>query len=307
MSQRLKARVNAIFVQLNRYQRGRKDFSATGLVRDLIGYFADVDKVDLYGGAGQEFDEHLKLRVNSVTRTSDALVKVIADLMVLYFWYMRRPGTDCSQSLVAAKKLRGDTDDSAFFERDLAPIIFGPRLKAFGKSDYKLREVMLEKAALVTANFKAEDQVPMSATRIVRTDSWHKKMFHVSALQQAGRLADLPRVAPREELHQISLHNNFARYFLRVKNIYSPPNRLFIFLRQSTGNFFSVVFAPFNLRLVFHVLRNRLPVYLVYLVIAALFIYGATQLTRGWTYIHDNYLDGHIQEVEQKYRVTIER
>jgi len=120
MSQRLKARVNAIFVQLNRYQRGRKDFSAQGLVRDLIGYFADVDKVDLYGGAGQEFDEHLKLRVNSVTRTSDALVKVIADLMVLYFWYMRRPGTDCSQSLVAAKKLRGDTDDSAFFERDLA-------------------------------------------------------------------------------------------------------------------------------------------------------------------------------------------
>lgn len=307
MSQRLKARINAIFVQLNRYQRGRKDFSAEAMVRDLIGYFNDVDKVDLYGGAGQEFDEHLKLRVNSVTRTSDALVKVIADTMVLYFWYMRRPGTECSQSLVAAKKLRGDTDDGAFFERDLAPIIFGPRLKSFGKTDYKLREVLLEKAAVITASFKESDPVPMSATRIVKTDSWHKKMFHVSALAQKGRLADLPRVAPKEELHQISLHNNFARYYLRIKNIYTPPNRFLITLRQTFGTFFSLVFAPLNLRLLFHVFRNRLPVYLVFLVIAVAFIYGATQLGNLWAKAHNSFLDGHIYKMEELYKVKIEK
>ncbi|MFH2055923.1 MAG: hypothetical protein ABIJ61_08195 [bacterium] len=301
MSQKLKARINAIFVQLNRYQRERKDFSAPALVRDLIGYFGDVDKVDLYGGAGQEFDEHLKLRVNSVTRTSDALVKVIADVMVLYFWYMRRPGTDCSQSLVAAKKLRGDTDDGAFFERDLAPIIFGPRLRSFGKTDYKLREVLLEKAAVVIASFTESDPIPVSATRIIKTDTWHKKMFHISALAQAGRLSDLPRVAPREELHQISIHNNFARYYLRIKNIYTPPNRLFITLRQTFGTFFSLVFAPLNLRLLMHVLRNRLPVYLVYLAIAGLFVYGALNLDRIWQKAFESYLTDHRQHIETTY------
>ncbi len=307
MSQRLKARINSIFVQLNRYQRGRKDFAAQTLVRDLMGYFGDISQVDLYGGVGQQLDEHLKLRVNSVTRTSDALVKVIADLMVLYFWYMRRPGTECSQSLVAAKKLRGDTDDGMFFERGLAPILFGPRIKSFGKSDYKLREVLLERAAQVTASFTEADPIPTSATRIVKTDTWHKKMFHISALQQAGRLADLSRVAPLEELRQIALHNNFARYFLRIKDIYTPPNQIFVFLRRNLGAFFSVVFAPLNLRLLFHVFRNRLPVYIIYLAIAVLFAYGAIQMKYFWKILHDDFLEGHIDKTEELYNVQIER
>jgi hypothetical protein len=301
MSQRLTAKINSIFVQLIRYQRQRRDFSVQAFLRDLASFFEELSRADLAEGRAQKIDDQLKTRVNSIPRDSAPLVKAVADLMVLYFWYVRRPGADCAQSLAAAKKLRGYADDAAFVEEELGRTVFGPRIKGLGKSEYQLREIMLERGAQVASNFKESDSVPLSATRIVRTDSWHKKMFRIAYLVQTDRRSEIGSVAPREELVRIYSHNWFAAYYIRSRRIIpKPPSPIGQFLKQTVGGFFSLVFAPFNLKLVVHVLRNRFPVYLVYLVIAALFVFGAYKTRDLWISIHDS----HLELVKEKYPVA---
>jgi hypothetical protein len=291
MPEKLKSKINALFVQLNRYTRQRKDFKSENFLRDLSSYFDNVDRVDLSGGGGRKVDEQLKLRMNTVTRNAEPLVRGVADLMVLYFWYLRRPGSDSSGALVAAKKMRGQVDDSYFIENELAPLIFGGKLKGFGKREYQLRDLLLRKAAMVATHFKESDQLPASATKLVRTDSWQKKMLHLSALHQAGRDSEIPRVAPREELHQISSQNRFAAWYLRTNSIYQPENRFLMALKRFFRNLGSFVLIPFNLRFVFHVLKNRLPVYLVYLVIVAAFVFGAIEMKAVWQKVFNGHLE----------------
>ncbi len=290
MPEKLKSKINALFVQLNRYTRQRKDFNGETFLRDLSSYFDNVDRVDLSGDGGRKVDEQLKLRVNTVTRNADPLVRGVADLMVLYFWYLRRPGSDSSGALVAAKKMRGQVDDSYFIENELAPLIFGGKIKGFGKHEYQLRDLLLRKSAMVATHFRETDQLPASATQLVRTDSWQKKMLHISALHQAGKISEIPRVAPREELHQISSQNRFAAWYLRTNSIYQPENRFLLSFKRALRSFASLILIPLNYRFVIHVLRNRLPVYLVYLVIVAAFVLGAIEMKAVWQKVFDDHL-----------------
>jgi hypothetical protein len=291
MSQKLKSKVNAIFVQLNRYTRQRKDFAAEAFLRDLDSYFGTLDRVDLSGEVGRKLDEQLKTRVNTIARNADPLVKVVADLMVLYFWYIRRPGTECSNSLVAVKKMRGQTDDSYFIENGLAPLVFDSKLKGIGKRENRLRDLLLRRGSLVAASFTESDHIPSSATRVVRSDSWQKKMLHLSALHQAGRLSEVSAVLPREELRQICNRNRFARWYLSSNSIYQPQSAFWLSVRQALSHFGSLLLTPFNLRFVIHLFRNRLPVYLVYLLIAAVFVFGAVKMKDLWQTIHADYLE----------------
>ncbi|MCK4857594.1 MAG: hypothetical protein KAT58_06485 [candidate division Zixibacteria bacterium] len=288
MPQKLKSNINAIFVQMNRYMRQRKDFSARSFVHNLDTYFQMLDRVDISGERGAAIDEQLKLRINTVPRDAEPLVLAIADLMALDFWYIRRPGSHCSDSLVAAKKLRGQPDDSMFIEHTLAPLVFAGRIRGFGKYEYVLREILFRRAALVFTNFKESDQVPLSATRIIKSDTWQKKMLHISALHQAGRAAEIGAIAPREKLHDIYFHNSFARAYLYANKIYIPKNRLWLFIKKIFSNIFSVVYIPLNLRFVIHLFRNRWPVYLVYLALACLLIFGACKTKALWEVIHDS-------------------
>lgn len=291
MSLKLKSKINTIFVQLNRLSRARKDFNAEAFLKDLASYFDNIDRTDLSGDSGRIVDEQLKTRVNTVPRGAEPLVRGIADLMVLYFWYIRRPGAEYSGSLVAAKKMRGQADDSYFIENDLAPLIFAGKIKGFGKYEFPLRDLLLRRGALVAANFRESDQLPASATRVQRSDSWQKKMLHISALHQGGRLSEISVVAPREELHQISAQSRFAAWYLRTNSIYEPQNRFWLWLKSFFGHIGSVILTPLNLRFVFYVLRNRLPVYLVYLVLMAAFVFGAVKMKDLWQSIHADYLE----------------
>ncbi len=63
MSEKLKALINSIFVQLNRYDRQQEDFSADTFLRDCESYFSELDRLDLSGGDGMVIDEHLKQRI----------------------------------------------------------------------------------------------------------------------------------------------------------------------------------------------------------------------------------------------------
>lgn len=290
MPEKLKSKINALFVQLNRYTRQRKDFNDETFLRDLSSYFDNVDRVDLSGDGGRKVDEQLKLRVNTVTRNADPLARAVADLMVLYFWYLRRPGSDSSGALVAAKKMRGQVDDSYFIENELAPLIFGGKIKGFGKREYQLRDLLLRKSAMVATHFRETDQLPASATKLVRTDSWQKKMLHLSALHQAGRISEISRVAPREELRQISSQNRFAAWYLRTNSIYQPENRFLLSLKRGLRSVTSLILTPLNYRFVLHVLRNRLPVYLVYLVIVAAFVFGAIEMKAVWQKAFNDHL-----------------
>jgi hypothetical protein len=299
MSQKLKSKINAIFVQLNRYTRQRKDFAAEVFLRDLSSYFETVNSADISGDVGRNIDEQLKTRVNTIPRNADPMVKAVADLMVLYFWYLRRPGADCSSSLVAAKKMRGQSDDSQFIESVVAPQIFGGKIKGFGKYEFNFRDLLLRKAALIARNFRESDQIPASATRVVRTDSWHKKMLHVSALHQAGRLSELPNVTPREELHRISSENRFAAWYLRVNDIYQPENRFWLYIKRALSHLGALIATPLNLRLLLHIFRNRLPVYLVYLALTLAFVYGAIHMKDVWRWIHTDQLESMPRMAEQ--------
>jgi hypothetical protein len=286
MSQKLKSKVNAIFVQLNRYTRQRQDFAADAFLRDLGSYFETLDRADISGDVGRSLDEQLKTRINTVPRNAEPLVKAIADLMVLYFWYIRRPGAGCSNSLVAAKKMRGQVDDSHFIENGLAPLIFGGKIKGFGKLENRLRDLLLRRGALVAVNFKESDSLPASATRVVRSDSWQKKMLHLSALHQAGRMSEIPGVVPREELKRICDQNRFARWYLSSNSIYQPQSALWLFIKSTLSHVGSLLLTPLNPRFIIHVFRNRLPVYLVYLLIAVVFVWGAVKMKDLWQSIH---------------------
>lgn len=297
MPQKIKAKINAIFVQLNRFSRQRKDFSAQVFVKSLDSFFQELDQIDISGDRGLQIDEQLKLRINTVPRKAEPLLLAIPDLMVLYFWYLRRPGNRCSSSLIAAKKLRGQPDDSEFLVGTLAPLIFQRKLKGFGKQEKHLREVLLTRAALVLDSFREGDTVQPSATRVMGTDTWQKKMLHIAALHRKGRGDAIRSVAPREELKQIAGQNDFARKYLEENKIYVLPNRFLLMLKRVFGNAFSVLLSPFNMRLVIHIFRNRLPVYLVYLVLVAAFIFGAYKMKDLWQLAHDS----HLEAVEQEY------
>jgi hypothetical protein len=286
MSQKLKVKINSIFVQLNRYERQTEDFSAESFVKDIDSYFTELDRADLSHDHSREIDEQLKLRLNTVPRNAGSLIMVVSNLMALYFWYVRRPPADCSNALVAAKKLRGTTDDSQFIEQTLSPLVFGEKIQGLGKEDYRLKQIMLERGSKVSANFKETDPVQASATRIVRTDFWHKKMLHVASFHLAGRHSEIPTLTPRDELAHIASQSPFAAWYLRTTGIFIGQNRLLIFLKNTLASFFSLISSVVNYRYVFHILRDRWAVYIVYLIVVLVFLYAALNVKSFWYSFH---------------------
>lgn len=288
MSEKLKALVNSIFVQLNRYERQQEDFSADTFMRDCEMYFTELDRLDLSGSDGTVIDEHLKQRINTVPRNSQPVTLVMSNLLALYFWYVRRPPQQCQNAFLAAKKLRGITDDSQFVEQAMAPLIFGGKIRGFGKREREFRSMLLHRTAQIAANFRETDQVNASATRIVRTDAWQKKMLHVAALNQKGRKEEIKSFAPSDELRSISDKNEFAAWYLRVNEIYQGENAFLRWLKGFFGTLFSSIFSIFNWRFVVHMLRDRWPVYIVYIVLCAAFLYGAFNIRKPWEKVHRN-------------------
>ncbi len=286
MSEKLKALINSIFVQLNRYDRQQEDFSADTFLRDCESYFTELDRLDLSGGDGMVIDEHLKQRINTVPRNSQPVTLVISNLMALYFWYVRRPPQQCQNAFLAAKKLRGITDDSQFVEQAMAPLIFGAKIRGFGKRERDFRTMLLHRTAQIAANFRETDQVSASATRIVRTDTWQKKMLHVASLNQKGRKEEIKSFAPTDELRSISSHNEFAAWYLRVNEIYKGENAFLRWLKGFFGTLFATIFSVFNWRFVVHMFRDRWPVYIVYVVLCVVFIYGALNIRKPWEKVH---------------------
>ncbi len=286
MSEKLKALINSIFVQLNRYERQQADFSADTFIRDCESYFAELDRLDLSRDGGLAIDEHLKQRINTVPRNSQAVTLVVANLMALYFWYVRRPPQQCQNAFLAAKKLRGIVDDSQFVEQAIAPLVFGSKIRSFGKRERDFRTLVLHRTAQIAVNFRESDQINVSATRIVRSDTWQKKMLHIAALNQKGRKDEIRTFAPADELRAISEHNDFAAWYLRTHEIYKGESAILRGLKHFFGALGNAVFSVFNWRFVLHVFRNRWPVYIVYLVLCAAFIYGALNIRKPWEKVH---------------------
>lgn len=248
--------------------------------------FRELDTLDLSGDAGAAIDEQLKLRINTVPRNAQPLHLVVANLMALYFWYVRRPPQQCQNAFLAAKKLRGMADDSQFVEQAMAPLIFGGKIKSFGKRDRDLRTILLHRTAQIAVNFRESDPVNISATRIVRSDSWQKKMLHIAALNQRGQKEEIRSFAPSDELRAISSQNDFAAWYLRANGLYKGENQFLRAVKGFLSTFFSTVFSIFNWRFVIHLFRNRWPVYLVYLALCVLFVYAASKAHLPWEYIH---------------------
>jgi hypothetical protein len=286
MSEKLKALTNAIFVQLNRYERQQPDFSADTFIRDCENFFSELDRLDLSADGGAGIDEHLKQRINTIPRNSQAVSLVVANLLALYFWYVRRPPQQCQNAFLAAKKLRGIVDDSQFVEQAIAPLVFGGKLRGFGKRDRDFRSLILHRTAQIAVNFRESDQINVSATRIVRSDSWQKKMLHIAALNQRGRKDEIRSFAPSDELRVISEHNDFAAWYLRTNEIYKGESAILRALKHFFSSLGNTVFSVFNWRFVLHVCRNRWPVYLVYLLLCAAFIYGALNIRVPWEKVH---------------------
>ncbi len=282
MSEKLKALTNAIFVQLNRYERQQSDYSADTFLRDLESYFAELDRFDLSADGGVQFDEHLKQRINSIPRNSQSVVLVTANLLALYFWYVRRPPQQSQNAFLAAKKLRGTTDDSQFVEQSIAPLIFGEKFRGFGKRERDFRTLLLHRTAQIAINFREGDQIASSATRIIRTDSWQKKMLHIAALYQKGRKDEIRNFAPNDELRAISRHNDFAAWYLSTNDIYKGESAILRALKHFFATIGSSIGSLFNWRFVLHVLRDRKPVYIVYVILCALFIYAALNIRVPW-------------------------
>ncbi len=286
MSEKLKALINSIFIQLNRYEKQQPDFSADVFLRESEAYFNELDRLDMTGENGNIIDEHLKLRVNTVPRQAQPLSLVVANLLPLYFWYVRRPPQQCQNAFLAAKKLRGTSDDSQFIEMTVAPLIFGEKIRRFGKQENALKSMLLNRYAQIAANFRETDQVSSSATRIVRTDSWQKKMLHIAASTLQGRKADIRSFAPEEELRRMSDQSEFAAWYLNVNDIYRGKSRFVLAIKKFFDSIGSAITSVVNYRFVFHVLRDRWPVYIVYLVLTLLFLYAAVSVRPFWEKQH---------------------
>ncbi len=302
MSERVKAVINSLFVQLNRAERQQSDFSADTFMRDFAAFFSGVDSADMQTQGG-EIDEQLKLRINNVPRNAQPLTLVTANVLALYFWYVRRPPQQCQNAFLAAKKLRGITDDSQFVEQAIAPLIFGGKIPALKKSDRDFREALLERTAQIAVNFRESDQVPQSATRIIRSDSWQKKMLHIEALRQRGAMAEIQDFAPKDHLEAISRTNDFAAYYLRKHNIYKGENRFLRWLRNLFANFFSLLFSFLNWRFVMHLFKNKWPVYLVYLFVAVLFVAAAYFARVPWQYVHEQ----KVEELQEMNPIGVDK
>jgi len=300
MSERVKAVVNSLFVQLNRAERQQSDFSADTFMRDLDAYFSGVDSADMQS-QGVAIDEQLKLRINTVPRNAQPLTLVTANLLALYFWYVRRPPQQCQNGFLAAKKLRGITDDSQFVEQAIAPLIFGGKITGLKKRERDFRELLLHRTAQIAVNFREGDEVPQSATRIIRSDSWQKKMLHIEALRQRGAMEEIRSFAPKDHLEAISRTNDFAAWYLRKHGIYKGENRFFRWIRNLFANLFSLLFSVLNWRFVVHMFRNKWPVYLVYLAIAAMFVAAAWFSYLPWEYVHRQ----KVQEMEERNPIGV--
>lgn len=286
MSEKLKALVSTVFVHLNRHERNQDDFSGETLIRDCEAYFAELDRLDLSGETGMAVDGVIKLRVNTVPRNAQPLSLIIANLLPLYFWYVRRPPQQCQNAFLAAKKLRGAVDDSQFIEQTLLPYVFGEKIKGFGSSEETLRTMLLHRAGQIAANFRATDQVPVSATQIIRSDSWQKKVMRIAYLNLQNRKAEIRTIAPEDELKLIASHNDFARRYLRVNGIYKGKNPFLVFIQKFFGSIGSTILSVFNYRFVIHICRDRWPVYLVYLILVLAFFFAATDMRHFWEGIH---------------------
>jgi hypothetical protein len=300
MSEKLKALINSVFIQLNRFEKQQPDFSAAVFLRECESYFVELDRLDLSGEAGGTIDEHLKLRVNTVPRQAQPLSLIVANLLPLYFWYVRRPPQQCQNAFLAAKKLRGTSDDSQFIEQVALPLIFGARIKRLGKQEQDLRAMLLNRFAQIAVNFKETDQVSGSTSRIIRTDSWQKKMLHIAARTQQGRKAEIRSFAPEEELRQMSTQSDFAAWYLTVNDIYKGRSRLLLAIKKFFDAIGSAIMSVFNLRFVFHVFRDRWPVYLVYLALTLLFLYAAVSVRPFWEKQHRS----KVEQLQKTNNVT---
>jgi hypothetical protein len=295
MSEKLKALISTVFVHLNRYERSQPDFSGETLIRDCELYFSELDRLDLSGEVGMVIDEHLKLRVNTVPRNAQTLSMVVANVLALYFWYVRRPPQQCQNAFLAAKKLRGAADDSQFIEQTLLPFVLNEKIKALGKAEKTVRTMLLHRAGQIAANFRPTDQVPVSSTQIVRSDSWQKKMLRIAYLNVQGRKAEIRSLAPEDELKVIASHNDFARCYLRENGIYKGKNPLLVFIGRFFGSIGSGIASIINFRFVIHIFRDRWPVYLVYLILVLAFFFLATDMRHFWEGQHS----AKVKQLEQ--------
>ncbi len=286
MSEKLKALINSIFIQLNRYEKQQPDFSAEVFLRECESYYAELDRLDLSGEIGAIVDEHLKLRVNTVPRQAKPLTLVVANLLPLYFWYVRRPPQQCQNAFLAAKKLRGTADDSQFIEQTVNPLVFGQKIRGLGKHENALRAMLLDRFAQIAVNFRETDQVSAATSRVFRTDSWQKKMLHIAACNRQGRKAEIRSFAPEEELRHMTTQSNFAAWYLRTNEIYKGQSRFLLWIAKFFGSIGSVLMSILNLRFVFHIFRDRWPVYIVYLVLTLLFFYAAVSVRPFWEKQH---------------------
>lgn len=286
MSEKLKALINSVFIQLNRYEKRQPDFSAEVFLRECESYFSELDRLEVAGEGGAVVDEHLKLRVNTVPRQAQPLTLVIANLLPLYFWYVKRPPQQYQNAFLAAKKLRSNADDSQFIEQIVAPLMFGPKIRSLGKHDNALRSMLLNRFAQIAVNFRESDQVSASTSRVFRTDSWQKKMLHIAARSLEGRKAEIRSFAPEEELRMMSTQSDFAAWYLSVNEIYKGQSRFLLAIKRFLGAIGSAIMSVFNLRFVFHVFRDRWPVYIVYFVLTLLFFYAAVSVRPFWEKQH---------------------
>jgi hypothetical protein len=300
MSEKLKALINSVFIQLNRYEKQQPDFSAEVFLRECESYYAELDRLDLSGEIGNMVDEHLKLRVNTVPRQAQPLTLVVANLLPLYFWYVRRPPQQCQNAFLAAKKLRGTADDSQFIEQTVTPLIFGQKIRSFGKHENTLRSMLLNRFAQIAVNFRETDQVSGSTSRVFRTDSWQKKMLHIAACTQQGRKAEIRSFAPEEELRHMTTQSDFAAWYLSVNEVYKGQSRFMLAIAKFFGSIGSAIMSVFNLRFVFHIFRDRWPVYIVYLVLTLLFFYAAVSVRPFWEKQHR----AKVQEMQKANNVT---
>jgi hypothetical protein len=51
MSEKLKALINSVFIQLNRYEKQQPDFSAEVFLRECESYFAELDRLIFQAGS----------------------------------------------------------------------------------------------------------------------------------------------------------------------------------------------------------------------------------------------------------------
>jgi|WetSurMetagenome_2_1015567.scaffolds.fasta_scaffold146676_2 hypothetical protein len=286
MSEKLKALINSVFIQLNRYEKQQPDFSPEVFLRECESYFAELDRLDVSGDGGVTVDEHLKLRVNTVPHQAQPLTLVTANLLPLYFWYMRRPPQQQQNAFLAAKKLRSSADDSLFVEQTVAPLVFGPKIKSLGKHENAIRSMLLNRFAQIALNFRESDQLSASTSQVFRTDSWQKKMLHISARAQQGRKAEIRSFAPEEELRLMCSQSDFAAWYLSTNEIYKGQSRFLLAIKRFFGAIGSAIMSIFNLRFVFHVFRDRWPVYIVYLVLTLLFFYASVSVRPFWEKQH---------------------